>query len=779
MEGMDITKIPLDYLTYPSKNVLIKKGSAFVRPGITNDGMLPTGQTKIIGEEVWRDALGGEKALRVTADGKLQLRYKTFWVTFFSGFDTTKQSVRFDTWLDTTIPGLNKKRLYAVDGTTNIYKWNGGVAVIDNVTIAPGIIQQINQPLGSDTQTNGGIDYAINDILTISTGDNNATVQVDLVVPGGIKTSIIHTTGSTYTPGDILECSNAHTGHNAILQIITVDGGGAVLTYRFLSVGTAYEDGDTLTCSGGTGTSFSINVTDIGNTISQFHILNPGTGYSISAQNATTGGSGTGATIDITQITGASIHIQGNIDFEHLGFDPTSGFGSSTTAITIVRFSGGTIAGTDTNSYTNQAGQYITLASNPVNIPTSGDLIISNATTDQTVLTTTIKDDIYNFENFLGVANFTSNRVYFSSQVTPLDYTIPAAIDINATSPFQVDLAENYTAMIKRYNAATQDSILWISDQNGWTKLRALDTANSSGFFQDRQQVFATDRIGALPFCLDEYEGDIIFFAQDRTLHRINSADVTSRDTLVLLSDDIEGLLQRINITNARLYYRKRYIYLTCQTEGIVIMLDMYPQVPKFMPPQYFPVGLMSVIDGVECGHSSIKDETFVLFTGDDDLEVPINATFAHSVYQSIKMVAHHRMADTFSLKNHSRAGITGRITDTTKVTILQKWEADGSLTSDEASFVGSEIKTFSISDLNTWASHINGYQVFGTAGDTSDTAALKRFYFFVDFQTSNWFEYQMIINCTGPLHLLGTYANEGDSTQQIPSALIYKRSTI
>src|SRR5262245_24572218 len=84
IEGTDLSLIEPEYLCYPSKNVLLHKGVAYTRPGIVNDGNAPTGTNPINGEFVWKDALGGEKVLRATKDGRLQLKWNGLWITIFS-----------------------------------------------------------------------------------------------------------------------------------------------------------------------------------------------------------------------------------------------------------------------------------------------------------------------------------------------------------------------------------------------------------------------------------------------------------------------------------------------------------------------------------------------------------------------------------------------------------------------------------------------------------------------------------------------------------------------
>lgn len=127
-EGQDISKVSLQNLAYPSKNVLIHRGKAYVRPGILNDGTDPTGTNPIIGETVWKDSKSGEHALRVMGTA-LQLKKEGKWFTIYSGISATASRARFATWVDSSGTVI-KKRLAFVDGSANLHQWSGAVGVV-------------------------------------------------------------------------------------------------------------------------------------------------------------------------------------------------------------------------------------------------------------------------------------------------------------------------------------------------------------------------------------------------------------------------------------------------------------------------------------------------------------------------------------------------------------------------------------------------------------------------------------------------------------------------
>lgn len=128
VEGRDITKIPMDNLAYPSKNVIVTKGKVVTRGGIVNDGTAAEGSDPTHSEFVWKDAAGGIRPLRCTGT-KIQLKWNDHWYTIFESLDADVTRVIFATWVDGTAAFI-KKRLFMVDGSTDMYQWTGAIAVV-------------------------------------------------------------------------------------------------------------------------------------------------------------------------------------------------------------------------------------------------------------------------------------------------------------------------------------------------------------------------------------------------------------------------------------------------------------------------------------------------------------------------------------------------------------------------------------------------------------------------------------------------------------------------
>lgn len=171
-EGRDLTKIPPDTFAYPTKNVLVHKGKAFKRPGIELFGQAATGNDRIHGEYVWKDAQPGEMAIRSKAQ-KIQVYLEAFktgdgWVDIFTALDADVQRVRFATWVDSN-DSIVHTRLFFVDGSEDLYQWNGAVGVVASV---------------------------IGDVITLEAGASAESLGFD---DGSVTPQSVLINGSTYT----------------------------------------------------------------------------------------------------------------------------------------------------------------------------------------------------------------------------------------------------------------------------------------------------------------------------------------------------------------------------------------------------------------------------------------------------------------------------------------------------------------------------------------------------------------------------------------------------
>lgn len=223
IEGRDITKIPLNNLAYPSKNVFVFKGKVVTRAGLEDDGGTTTVvQEHVTSEFVWKDAKGGVRPLRVHGT-TLEVKYNDKWYQLFTNLSETTR-VYFTTWLDSN-GSIIKKRLCVADGSTNLYQWNGAIAVVESATSntvvfataggtclqrgfddGSGTAQAIMHFIGSATTPNSTESQTNNptaQTLSISGSFNTTPVAGDVIIAGvvthandvasGVETDVVYT----------------------------------------------------------------------------------------------------------------------------------------------------------------------------------------------------------------------------------------------------------------------------------------------------------------------------------------------------------------------------------------------------------------------------------------------------------------------------------------------------------------------------------------------------------------------------------------------------------
>lgn len=454
-----------------------------------------------------------------------------------------------------------------------------------------------------------------------------------------------------------------------------------------------------------------------------------------------------GAVAIIDSISGNDVVIKGSDTAQQLGFDD----GTTTTQTVIINGTEYTYSGT-------VASTTITLDSAPTGA--DGDLIIVKPLTHTTTLASFNKDFVFNYKNHLVLANLTSNELYFSnittySMATGLDFTIPAPASRTAVSPMYFTLSGNITALYERKN------ILWTSVVDDWFKIQKLYEINGYDEWATVEKVESAKRMGALPFAVSGYKGDMVFIAQDSSVQTVSDLEIIQSDQIKLVSDDIEDLLLRLDLTESRIYHNGRYIYITVPQESTLIMLDVVEG--YWQPPQILPMSRFSIIDGQKVGHSDNTDESFLLFSGKDDLGADIESVIALG-YQG-----YLNNTDELEYKAWETIGFSGRMTESTIATVALEYETDGAKSSGEIILDGSKLKMYEVSDDASLGKH--PFATRSWAGGDYITEDLKRFFAFSKEEAISFFEWRPIITVTGTeqefqLLAMSTDLRESDNTR-------------
>ena len=105
-----------------------------------------------------------------------------------------------------------------------------------------------------------GVKYAINARYSSLDATNINLLFNDLAnLNGAINTMTLHTAGTGYVVGNIITISAGN--NDASVKVLTIGSGGAVATFRINHSGTGYSVATNLSTTGGTGTGFKLNIT--------------------------------------------------------------------------------------------------------------------------------------------------------------------------------------------------------------------------------------------------------------------------------------------------------------------------------------------------------------------------------------------------------------------------------------------------------------------------------------------------------------------------------------
>lgn len=221
----DVTNLPPGVLIVGSQNVLTNVSERVqIRQGYSLDGPTSSVAAPVLASFDWLTKVNGEVHMRagnLTSagnDGKLQYRYvdSTGAVTWRDLMTSlTSVAFNFTSFWDTT---ESLRVALFVDGSANIYKWNGAVATLSSADNTAGHIETV-----ASAPTAGGSGYAVGDVLTITTGGTGGTVTVATITGSAVATVSLTTIGSGYTTG---------TGK------ATSGGGGTGATINITAVGT-------------------------------------------------------------------------------------------------------------------------------------------------------------------------------------------------------------------------------------------------------------------------------------------------------------------------------------------------------------------------------------------------------------------------------------------------------------------------------------------------------------------------------------------------------------
>lgn len=456
------------------------------------------------------------------------------------------------------------------------------------------------------------------------------------------------------------------------------------------------------------------------------------------------------------------------------GFDD----GSSTNQ-SIMHFIGtATVANSTETQDNNPTAQTLEISGTFNTTPIAGDIIIASVVTHANDVASGVETDVvYTYRNAIISANYDSPSMYWShisdySLTTGWNFAQPAdPADRTALTAVFVQLDANFTGMIARRG------VLWVSDKDDWYKQTKGLEVNPYGLWVNTEKFETGEQKGCLPMAVAIYKGDIVYFSQEGTLQRVVTNEITGNDELFLLSDEVEGLFDRLTHTDVRIYYLTRAIYLIFPANSTLVMLDMIEG--YFQPPQIVPMNCMSVIDGIKYGHSNTQNTTYKLFSGLQDLGVDKESIISFGYMSGDDLPR----ASLFDPASHTVIGVSSRLNFGTEVEVEMLYNEAGSTLNPSFSFGGNDGKTYYIvTDDNSWGTNPYGSRSLGALeGDEVDPPEedeelqLKRAMRYSKLKPEAWFNWRPILTITGAsaeFHLLGLFIDASLSENGVPNGL-------
>ncbi len=726
----DITTLPPNIMIAGSQNVLTDvRGWVASRKGYKLDGQAHTGSYPILGSYDWQTHFGPIRHLR-SWNTTMDVRYvdptgAVSWIPLYTNLQAAKTNFT-DFWNNTN----KQDYLLWVDGSAQIYEWSGGIAALNTVSNASGLIAVL-----AGTPTVGGTGYTVGDTITITgNSGSGATATVLAITNGGVLTYSLDNAGTSYTAGDTITLANgSNTSVGATIYIDTVNGGGAITNSHLLTAGANYIVSGGYTVTGGTGTGAVVRVLTLGNgivgstdgSVSLALNLN-GSGYSTGTGASTSGGTGTGLTVNITTTATNAITIQGTTPAVELGFyndSATRGLTINGHLFTYTHTTGMTFSGinVDPTTFSLTSGMAV------VQTPT----IKINSTFTAGPGSIYGNDLIGNLGNRICLGSLTNNIIFFSKTNDYTDYTthIPMVVgdgvQVITDSPPTGFVTQETTVYISA--GSTQWYQVTFQTSSDLTKeTLSVTPVNTSGLQAAQSQAFITkvkNTIGFLSF-------EPIF----NTLGRVPNIFADQAPQFTDLSNPIINDMTSYNFTDGSAKFNTNYIYLAVPKQSIVRIYNMTnPKVQYWEAPQTMPISRFSVIDGQIYGHSYLVNETYELFTGtsDNGNQIPSTATFA---YNSSEMRA--------TLKNFNMFYTEGYISSNTVLTQSIIFNLNGSPNSYLIRGTDTSIVEGSIND-NSFGKFSFGKQPFG--GDLNQQSSIPpKFRVIKTFPRTPYYEYSV-----------------------------------
>lgn len=202
---------------------------------------------------------------------------------------------------------------------------------------------------------------------------------------------------------------------------------------------------------------------------------------------------------------------------------------------------------------------------------------------------------------------------------------------------------------------------------------------------------------GAMSQDLIESIGDVIVYLSNEPALRM-LGDISDSGVVILknLSDPIKPDFDDETFTNGHLKFYRNSLYLTTPTNGNLYILQFKEtadgeKTSYWQPPQILPIRQLAIIGADLIGHSLGGNESFSLFNGTNDNDLPFKAK---------AVLAYRNFGKRFAEKEFNEWAIEGYIAANTKLIHRLNYEFDGSLQQLEKIIDGANDKIILQADI-------------------------------------------------------------------------------
>lgn len=238
-----------------------------------------------------------------------------------------------------------------------------------------------------------------------------------------------------------------------------------------------------------------------------------------------------------------------------------------------------------------------------------------------------------------------------------------------------------------------------------------------------------------------EMGDSVAFITHEPALRILENVENIADPQIRTYSNPIKPDFDNETFTNTHMLRDGNRLYIATPTNSKLYILefreDANGQLRRFwQPPQILPIRRLSIIDSLIHGHSNAVPETYKLFNGTNDLDLPFNA---------IAKLAYRNFEDRANYKNFNELYVEGYISSNTTITATINYDFDGFTQSIEKEIEGTDSGTIfePVDDESLGQFGLGEVSLGGT--HESSVEQLPKFRRIIVVPRANFFEVQVV----------------------------------